>query len=232
MPIEAHLENRSAEPDRRNGTRRRLHLQVDGATGDGAPLNVTVLDLSQSGLLLRTSAELAVDEVLEVELPIAGSQSAQVVWTSHELFGCRFDTPISKAAVSAAQLQAAPRPTPAPASGETDAEEETFGTRLRRLRKSRELSLVGLAKALGVTKPTIWYWENDQARPRAKSLGALARVLDVPLEELVPADWAADVTAPPAVAAPALEDVVRSCRQQIAEAAGTAPDRVQISIRL
>lgn len=230
MSLEAHLENRSVEPDRRNGERRRLQLQVDGATGDGAPLNVTILDLSQSGFLLRTTAELAVDEVLEVELPLAGAQAARVVWASNELFGCRFDAPISKAAVSAAQLQAAPRPTPS--RRDAGVESETFGARLRRLRKARDLSLVGLARALGVTKPTIWYWENDQARPRSKSLSALASVLDVPLEELVPAEWVADVTGTLPAPGPGLDEVVQSCRQRIAEAAGTTPDRVQISLRL
>lgn len=227
MPIEAHLESPSTEMDRRNGERRRLHLQIDGATEDGAPLNVTVLDLSESGLLLRTEAELVVDEVLEVELPLVGAQAARVVWASQELFGCQFETPLSKAALSAAQLQATPQPA---SPADDQAEGETFGARLRRLRKDRDLSLVGLARALGVTKPTIWYWENDQARPRPKSLNALASVLGVPLDELVPAGWATDL----AEAAPSasLDDVVRNCRQQIAQAAGTTPDRVQISLRL
>lgn len=227
MPIEAHLESPSTEMDRRHGERRRLHLQIEGATEDGAPLNVTVLDLSESGLLLRTEAELVVDEVLEVELPLVGAQAARVVWASQELFGCQFETPLSKAALSAAHLQAAPQPA---APADSQAEGETFGARLRRLRKDRDLSLVGLARALGVTKPTIWYWENDQARPRPKSLNALASVLGVPLDELVPADWATDL----AEAAPSasLDDVVRNCRQQIAQAAGTTPDRVQISLRL
>lgn len=225
MSIEAHLENRPPEADRRAGARRRLHLQVEGATGDGAPVNVTVLDLSESGLLLQTSNELAIDEALEVELPLAGSQVAKVVWASHNLFGCKFDTPISKAAVSAAQLQAVPQPPPAPA--ETG---ESFGTRLRRLRKERDLSLVGLAKMLGVTKPTIWYWENDQARPRPKSLAALAAILEVPVDELVPAEWAAEVPEP--LTPTALNETVRACKQQIAQAAGTTPDKVDIAIHL
>jgi transcriptional regulator with XRE-family HTH domain len=84
---------------------------------------------------------------------------------------------------------------------------------------------------LGVSKPTIWYWENDQARPRPKSIGALAAVLEVAVDELVPAEWAADVPAASS-ATQALNEVVRACKLQIADAAGTSPEKVDISIHL
>jgi len=229
LPIEAHLELPPQGEDRRHDSRRRLHLRAGGATRSGAPVNATVLNLSEGGLLLQSSTRLSAGESFEVDLPLAGPQVASVVWASDEFYGCRFEAPISTAAVSAAQLQGPPVAAPAMRIPPDPA--ETFGTRLRRLRKQRELSLVALARMLGVSKPTIWYWENDQARPRPKSIGALAAVLEVAVDELVPAEWAADVPAASS-ATQALNEVVRACKLQIADAAGTSPEKVDISIHL
>lgn len=229
MPIQAHLDTPPQDSDRRHDSRRRLHLHAAGATRSGTPVNATVLNLSEGGLLLQSSTELSAGDVFEVDLPLAGVQAARVVWASDDFYGCRFDTPISAAVISAAQLQGPPVTAPAmrlpPDPG------ETFGARLRRLRKERELSLVALARALGVSKPTIWYWENDQARPRPKSIGALASVFEVAVEDLVPAEWVADVP-PASPASQALNEVVRACKLQIADAAGTSPDKVDIAIHL
>ena len=45
---------------------------------------------------------------LDVEMALAGGVSAEIVWTSGALYGCRFKEQISQAAVSAALLQADP----------------------------------------------------------------------------------------------------------------------------
>ena len=56
-------------------------------------------------MLIETSAELAVGEPLEVDIPEAGASQAVVVWGNGRLFGCEFQTPIPPAAVSAALLR-------------------------------------------------------------------------------------------------------------------------------
>ena len=125
---------------------------------------------------------------------------------------------------------------------------ETFGARLRRLRKDRRMSLIGLARLVSVSKPTVWKWEKDEVRPRQKSLEALTAVLGVSERELLfgqaPAEPQPLETAqeglsesPPAAHdAPAqpgqLSQLVRNCKDQIAEAAGTSSDNVSITIQI
>lgn len=91
--------------DRRRTVRRSLHLGVGGA---GEP--VTIHDLSLTGALIETSIPMLVGAMFEVELPNAGKVDATVVWNSGEYYGCQFDLPIAPSVLSAALLQAAPRP--------------------------------------------------------------------------------------------------------------------------
>ena len=253
MAVEAHLEQRRRPVDSRVGPRRKLHLDTSGSSSSGAAMNGMVHDLSETGLLLQTTAQLALGEQIEVVLPHAGPTAASVVWGSNDFFGCRFEKRISHASVSAAQLQSGPRPVAASAeesaapAGEAE-RAETFGARLRRLRKDRRMSLIGLARLVSVSKPTVWKWEKDEVRPRQKSLEALTAVLGVSERELLfgqaPAEPQPLETAqegfsesPPAAHdAPAqpgqLSQLVRNCKDQIAEAAGTSSDNVSITIQI
>lgn len=61
---------------------------------------------------------------------------------------------------------------------------ETFSAQLRRLREERGLSLAQIAGPLGVSKPTVWAWENGKANPLASRIGALAAILGVPASDL------------------------------------------------
>jgi transcriptional regulator with XRE-family HTH domain len=206
-------------------------------------MNVVVHDLSETGLLLQTSAQLSVGEKIEVVLPHAGPTAANVVWGSNEFFGCRFEKRISRATVSASQLQSGPEATaeasednPVPL-GDPDLK-ESFGARLRRLRKERQISLIGLARLVSVSKPTVWKWEKDDVRPRQKSIEALASALGVSERELLLGRKAAvarqaEESAPAAPDAPSpLSQLVRNCKDQIAEAAGTSADNVSITIQI
>jgi transcriptional regulator with XRE-family HTH domain len=56
-----------------------------------------------------------------------------------------------------------------------------IGTRLRQLRQQRGLSLVQLAREVGVTNGLISQVENDQADPSLTTLRKIAQVLDVPV---------------------------------------------------
>jgi hypothetical protein len=62
-------------------------------------------DLSPGGILVETSASLRKGARLEVELPEIGATLAKVVWNSGDYFGCQFDKPIPRAALSAALLR-------------------------------------------------------------------------------------------------------------------------------
>lgn len=134
--------------DRRGWQRRRLSLGSSlQSTGD----DVTIHDISASGMLIETAAELAVFDALEIELPETGITPALVIWNSGQYFGCEFKQRLSQGAISAALLRSQPAasaelelplPLPEPQSQEsTPGESESqdlleeqkapFGVRLR-----------------------------------------------------------------------------------------------------
>jgi len=125
--------------NRRSAPRRELSLgMVLPETGD----EVVIHDLSATGMLIETGADLATFEQLQLDLPEVGQTVATVMWSSGCYFGCEFHKPIPKAAISAALLQS-PFEQPAavvPAAIEQhDSDDESeleddrfpFGTRLR-----------------------------------------------------------------------------------------------------
>lgn len=122
MTMLARIEASDADADRRWSNRRLLTLQVPGAVPDQPGADVLVHDLSLTGLLIETSAELADGACLEIDLPQAGPTVASVMWGTGRFYGCRFDTPIGARALSAALLKdplgpaAAPPPETPPAA--------------------------------------------------------------------------------------------------------------------
>ena len=105
MTILAELQPQQRAANRRAARRRTLRLTVSGATPAGGSAQVLVHDISVSGLLLETSADLLVGETIEVDVPEGGPTSAIVMWNSGRFFGCQFQGRISPASVSAAVLQ-------------------------------------------------------------------------------------------------------------------------------
>jgi hypothetical protein len=105
MSLHAHSAWLETIQDARAGDRRRrLHLQIELSTSAfGAPA-ATVRNLSSTGLLIETATSLAIGETIEVDLPRAGSRSAKVVWSSDQLYGCRFTQVITEGVISAALL--------------------------------------------------------------------------------------------------------------------------------
>lgn len=93
------------EDDDRRERRRRLWLSVPTDLAGAEATNVTVHDLSCSGLLVQIDGDLEIGSKLSVELPEAGAVTAEVVWASGSFFGCQFAAPIPSAAVSAALAQ-------------------------------------------------------------------------------------------------------------------------------
>jgi transcriptional regulator with XRE-family HTH domain len=66
------------------------------------------------------------------------------------------------------------------------------GTRLRALRTRRELTLADVSRASGISVSTLSRLESGERRPALELLLPLARVYDVPLDELVGAPEVGD----------------------------------------
>ena len=180
-------------------------------------------------MLLRTASELDNREMLTVVLPGAGKKTAQIVWNSGDLFGCRFSEALSKGDLSAVQLKAEPESKSNRSDKPAETNEETFGQRLKRLRMSSSYSMVSLATATGVTKPTLWKWETERVRPRQKALATLAGLLGVSESYLL---FGIGEGEEPAVepATGNLAETIATSRSVIADLAGVATDKVTIDI--
>ncbi len=238
MAIAAHFEN---SPGRSREPRRSLQLEAPGALPSGDEATVLVHNVSATGLLLESPVALAVGERIGIELPNAGASWAKVVWVSGNIYGCQFEKPVSAATLSAAQLRSAvglelaepdlagPDPAGPDLAGlEQDAEtrskpvpDASFGFRLQRLRKQLGLRQSDIASKLAVSKPTVWAWEHGKAMPVAHRLDALAQMLGVSKQDLLPGPDAAVV-----------EELTAKARSQIAAAVGTAPGNVKIWVEL
>lgn len=207
--------------------RRVLHLDVEGALPSGAKTNVRVHNISTTGLLLETTIRLTIGERIEIDLPHAAATWARVIWTSDDLSGCQFEEPIAGAALSAAQLRSVPgqtvdlAPELARQRDAAAAPGESFGTRLQRLRKDRGLTLAQVAARLGVSKPTVWAWEQGKAKPVESRIDALAQVYGVHASDILQSRIS-----------PALFELIARSKEQIAEAVGTSPDKIRIMIDL
>ena len=57
----------------------------------------------------------------------------------------------------------------------------TLGTKIRRARTARKMSLEKLGKALGVSRQLVWQWERDRSDPRTHIEG-LSQALEMPVE--------------------------------------------------
>jgi transcriptional regulator with XRE-family HTH domain len=214
----------ASEGAKRRSVRQTLRIAAAGMASDG-PETVEIINLSATGMLIESSASLAVGELLHVELPHAGTAAATVVWTSGTFFGCHFKKPLSSAAVSAAMLKSEPvRPTLS-RPGSAEPAGQPFPAQLRRLRELRGLSLETLAQKLGLSRQTIWYWERGRSLPGPDNLARLARLLEVRERDLLIGE--ANRTGPSGVD---LATLVEASKAEIARAAGTTKDKVSVTI--
>ena len=84
---------------------------------------------------------------------------------------------------------------------------------------AKGLSQADVAEQLGVSGPSISGWEKGRARPKEDRLSDLARLLGVPVSQLL-VDPQPDM----------IKDLIDTSRDQIARATGVAPDRVRIIV--
>ena len=228
MSIPAHFEDNPAGASRPRAARRRLLLEAEGETAAGQRAQVTIHNVSATGLLIETAVSLTEGVRIDIVLPEAGPTSASVVWVSGAFHGCRFATVLKPAVLSALQLRAeAPAPGPAPAPQPTPpappplAQLETLPIRIARLRKEQGLTLDSLAEMIGVSKPTVWAWEKGKARPTQERLALLAAKLGVVEEDLLTGRDAE-----------VLAQAIAKARREVAEAYGVDPGRVRVMIEL
>jgi transcriptional regulator with XRE-family HTH domain len=229
MAIEGQLKRAEPGESRHGAARRKLQLDLVGETGAAGAANVTVLNISTAGALLRTAESLRVGERIRLTLPNGEAAAAKVVWTSDDLFGCRFEKPISQAAFAAANLKSDIVPPDAVAE-ELGPQGDTLGSRLKAHRQQRSWSLSALAGRIGVSKPALWKWERDEVRPRPQALDRLAQVLGVTPSELVYGAGASAATT--TGSANPLDSIVETARRQIAAQLGLDPAAVELVISL
>lgn len=219
MAIPAYIDNPAQMRGQPRSARRTLRLQLSGAKANGGEVAVQVHNISATGLLIESDVALELGDRIEIGLPHAGATWARVIWTSARIHGCQFDTPISTATLSAAQLRSVVSPEKgalpdAPAA-------ESFGIRLQRFRAAKGLTQSQIARQLGVSEPSISAWEQDKARPKAGRMEALAVLLGVDMSTLLGIDEAES-----------LGDVVARAKEQIAKAADVGIDNVKIVIEI
>lgn len=115
LPKVAALSQPALSLDRRDANRRTFKLSFDAADEPGMT-PVVILDLSRTGMRIRSTAGLEIGAYLEVALPEAGTVSAKIVRKVREEFedeyGAEFEEPITEGAVSAALLAAPAAPPP------------------------------------------------------------------------------------------------------------------------
>ena len=84
------------------------------------------------------------------------------------------------------------------------------------------MTLAQIGEMLGVSKPTVWAWENGRAHPVDTRIDLLAEVLGVSGEALRGRSDVSD----------ALGGLILDCRRQIAAAIGTNVDNIRIMVEL
>ncbi len=99
--------------NRRIASRRKLSL---GSTLIASGAEVVIHNLSSTGLLIETSADLRSGETIEVHMPETAASQATVIWCSEPFYGCQFEHQIPVAAVSAALLRSQVVSGPPPAT--------------------------------------------------------------------------------------------------------------------
>jgi transcriptional regulator with XRE-family HTH domain len=229
----------STSDQRRDNNRNDLRLLAEVALQQGPRGDIRIENISSSGLLLNTPLDLTPGETVSVFLPNMEERVAEVVWSSENFHGCRFADPLDEAMLEAIkQRNEAFKSSLSGVSlseGESStAKGESFGDRLTRLRKATDMKQIQLAEVVGVSKTTVWKWENDVVRPRNAAVRKLANIFKTSEMMLLfgtPAQEAKGSGSTDTEASD-LQAVIAECKQRIARAAGTSEDRISITIAL
>jgi len=214
MVFAAHFESTTSTGDTPRPSRRRLQLEVAGSRASGDAAAVLIHNISAAGLLLETSTQLTEAERIDIDLPDVGPTAATIVWTSGRFYGGRFETPLGVAVLSALELRSTAPPL-------TNQPGETLAARLIQLRKDKGLTLATVAEQLGVSKPSVWAWEQGRARPTPERLARIAAFYGLG-ETGLASGRDHDV----------LSETLALARQQVADAFSVNVTKVRIMIEL
>lgn len=215
MVIAAHFEPVSPDNETPRPPRRRLQLEVSSALPTGGAAQVLIHNVSSTGLLLETETALSEGERIDIDLPDLGPTAATIVWSDEKFHGGHFDAPLSVGVLSALELRSA-----APPLALTQPQ-ESLASRLHQLRKTKGMTLDAVAQALGVSKPTVWAWEQGRARPSPERFAKIAELFGLGESRLT---MGRDDTA--------LSEILTQARQQVAKSLGLDPAKVRILIEL
>lgn len=97
----------------------------------------------------------------------------------------------------------------------------TLGQRIRQARKNRLWTLDKLATELGISKVSVWAWEQDRSKPRLHLLERLSELLEIPPR------WLLSVEHAPSKA---VLEVVAECQARIANTLNLPLEAVEIKI--
>lgn len=232
--------NQHAAREARGSERVELMIETDGLIGPGVAARVMLHNLSATGVLVETEAALDIAQLIHLNLPEAGQVAASIIWTSDNLYGCKFAQPLSRAALSAAKLRNSLIAEPDVRDGANGAAEAmSLPQRLRHLREQKGLSLAALSRRSGISKPSIWAWETGKTMPRPRSIQALAGALGMTAAEvwgLAPSEMGCEAeqgfsSAGAAISSgKGLHDAVAAARIALAEAAGVSQAQIKITI--
>jgi transcriptional regulator with XRE-family HTH domain len=221
MTIRAWLREDAAAGHRPREARLHVSLEAMGTSAAGHAAPVSIHNISATGMLLECSNPIDIDEAISIDLPRAPGTRAVVVWSSGQFHGCRFAAPLAKATLSAAQLQSAVDAGSIAPVAEPAAPGEPLEARLQRLRKQRGLTLAELALKLGVSKPTVWAWEQGRSAPSPDRHEKIAEVLGTTVSALRTGRQEDHAAA-----------VLDRSRRRIAQAYGVSAESVRIMIEL
>ena len=215
MVISAHFEPQNTDAETPRPHRRRLQLKVSGALPSGGAAEVLIHNVSATGLLIETETALSEGERIDIDLPDIGLTPATIIWSDEKFHGGHFDAPLAVAVLSALELRSAAAPLT------LSQPEQSLATRLHHLRKAKGMTLEAVAKALGVSKPTVWAWEQGRARPSPERFARIAELFGLGETRLA---TGRDVDA--------LGEVLTQARQLVANSLGVELAKVRIMIEL
>lgn len=107
MRMSAHIMNLDANINRRRTVRRALMLDAVAHQDEVEASDISILNLSQTGMQMESQSSFAVGEIFYLHLPEIGATPAQIRWNDKHRYGCEFLTPVGKGVISAALLKSA-----------------------------------------------------------------------------------------------------------------------------
>lgn len=92
-----HVSSNLAFADGRRETREEVHFHARAFDGDGQPVTLLVVNLSQHGLMARCNEDHSVGERMRIMLPQLGTVASEVRWALGGRVGIQFDRALEPA---------------------------------------------------------------------------------------------------------------------------------------